>query len=44
MKSYQSILGVITHFCTCCFIFQLFLQLIERNKISRNSFIPLGRL
>nr|YP_009676872.1 photosystem II protein L [Prunus zippeliana]YP_010161503.1 photosystem II subunit L [Sorbaria arborea]AKN00070.1 photosystem II protein L [Prunus yedoensis]QGZ09213.1 photosystem II protein L [Sorbaria sorbifolia var. stellipila]WDY84297.1 photosystem II subunit L [Prunus avium]WDY84387.1 photosystem II protein L [Prunus japonica]WDY84474.1 photosystem II protein L [Prunus tianshanica]WDY84563.1 photosystem II protein L [Prunus trichostoma] len=25
MESYQSLLGVITHFCTCCFIFQLFL-------------------
>nr|YP_010327468.1 photosystem II protein L [Piper bambusifolium]UJH18318.1 photosystem II protein L [Piper bambusifolium] len=24
-------MGVITHFCTCCFIFQLFLQLRERN-------------
>nr|YP_010939855.1 photosystem II protein L [Nothapodytes nimmoniana]WLG31465.1 photosystem II protein L [Nothapodytes nimmoniana] len=27
IESYQSLLGVITHFCTCCFIFQLFLQL-----------------
>nr|YP_010968211.1 photosystem II protein L [Tragopogon pratensis]YP_011013937.1 photosystem II protein L [Tragopogon dubius]UWN00377.1 photosystem II protein L [Lactuca aculeata]WNN66957.1 photosystem II protein L [Tragopogon pratensis]WQA10005.1 photosystem II protein L [Tragopogon dubius] len=35
MESYQPLLGVITHFCTCCFIFQLFLQLRkgERTKI-----------
>nr|YP_009434518.1 photosystem II protein L [Bergenia scopulosa]YP_009968839.1 photosystem II protein L [Astilboides tabularis]YP_010504183.1 photosystem II protein L [Chrysosplenium biondianum]YP_010504603.1 photosystem II protein L [Chrysosplenium qinlingense]UDF84245.1 photosystem II protein L [Bergenia purpurascens]ATE89540.1 photosystem II protein L [Bergenia scopulosa]QNC71505.1 photosystem II protein L [Astilboides tabularis]UXE32732.1 photosystem II protein L [Chrysosplenium biondianum]UXE33319.1 p len=33
MESYQSLLGVITHFCTCCFIFQLFFQLrIKRTK------------
>nr|UIS00660.1 photosystem II protein L [Laguncularia racemosa] len=31
MESYQSLLGVITHFCTCCFIFQLFLQLREET-------------
>nr|YP_009454383.1 photosystem II protein L [Crudia harmsiana]AUF70197.1 photosystem II protein L [Crudia harmsiana] len=29
MESYQPLLGIITHFCTGCFIFQLFLQLIE---------------
>nr|YP_009577731.1 photosystem II protein L [Fortunearia sinensis]AXF46984.1 photosystem II protein L [Sinowilsonia henryi]QBG64699.1 photosystem II protein L [Fortunearia sinensis] len=33
MESYQPLLGVITHFCTCCFIFQLFLQLRERKRI-----------
>nr|UIS24195.1 photosystem II protein L [Frangula alnus] len=33
MESYQSLLGVITHFCTCCFIFQLFLQLKEETRI-----------
>nr|WGC89120.1 photosystem II protein L [Horsfieldia hainanensis] len=33
MESYQSLLGVIAHFCTCCFIFQLFLQLRERKRI-----------
>nr|YP_009628273.1 photosystem II protein L [Greenwayodendron suaveolens]QBO26990.1 photosystem II protein L [Greenwayodendron suaveolens] len=27
MESYQSLLGVITRFCTCRFIFQLFFQL-----------------
>nr|QWZ46677.1 photosystem II protein L [Guibourtia tessmannii] len=27
IESYQPLLGVITHFCTGCFIFQLFLQL-----------------
>nr|QWZ46600.1 photosystem II protein L [Guibourtia ehie] len=27
MESYQPLLGVITHFCTGCLIFQLFLQL-----------------
>nr|UEE83367.1 photosystem II protein L [Epilobium palustre] len=32
MESYQSLLGVITHFCTCCFIFQLFLQLSLRKE------------
>nr|AVE14563.1 PsbL [Angelica tsinlingensis] len=25
-------MGVITHFCTCCFIFKLFLQLIEERN------------
>nr|YP_011033889.1 photosystem II protein L [Gueldenstaedtia verna]WRI15690.1 photosystem II protein L [Gueldenstaedtia verna] len=45
MESYQSLLGVITHFCTCCFIFKLFLQLILRNSIYiRNSLIPFGRI
>nr|YP_010760212.1 photosystem II protein L [Cuscuta haughtii]WEY30209.1 photosystem II protein L [Cuscuta haughtii] len=27
IESYQSILGVITYFCTCCFILELFFQL-----------------
>nr|QZM06702.1 photosystem II protein L [Chimonanthus salicifolius] len=35
-------MGVITHFCTCCFIFQLFLQLNKEN--SRDSLIPFGRI
>nr|QUI76211.1 photosystem II protein L [Polyalthiopsis verrucipes] len=33
MESYQSLLGIITHFCTCRFIFQLFFQLRERKRI-----------
>nr|YP_009252607.1 photosystem II protein L [Iochroma lehmannii]ANA56701.1 photosystem II protein L [Iochroma lehmannii] len=28
-------MGVITHFCTCCFIFQLFLQLRKRKRINK---------
>uniref|UniRef100_UPI0030E3E07A photosystem II protein L n=1 Tax=Hedysarum lehmannianum TaxID=1402432 RepID=UPI0030E3E07A len=26
-------MGFITHFCTCCFIFKLFLQLIDEKRI-----------
>nr|AWT40633.1 photosystem II protein L [Cercis chuniana] len=32
-------MGVITHFCTCCFIFQLFLQLIEEKGILNKIYI-----
>nr|QKQ12569.1 photosystem II protein L [Rheum racemiferum] len=35
MESYQSLLGVITHFCTCCFIFKLFFQL-KRTRAREN--------